>query len=133
MAAARGVAGARHRLAELAVGILRIFLERAVREPLLVAQLDPAQVEHAVLHGDVDLLPAAGAIALIERAYDADGEMQAGAAVADLRAGHQRRAVVEPGGRGRAAGALRDVLVDLAVGVGSRTRGFDRGDHPAGL
>src|SRR5947207_4182371 len=47
--------------------------------------------------------------------------MQSGAAVADLRAGDERRAVVEAGGRSRAAGALRDVLIDLAVLVRART------------
>ena len=45
--------------------------------------------------------------------------MKPGAAVADLRAGDQRRALAETRGRGRAAGALRDVLVDLAVFVGT--------------
>src|SRR5260370_32636854 len=78
--------------------------ELAMREPLLVEQLDPSQVEHAVLHRDVDLLAAAGAIALVERAHDADGEMQAGAAVADLRARHQRRALVGTKGSMRAPG-----------------------------
>ena len=56
--------------------------------------------------------------------------MQAGAAVADLRAGDQRQAVAETGGRRRAAGALRDVLVDLAVLVRTGTETLDRGhDH----
>ena len=57
--------------------------------------------------------------------------MQAGAAVADLRAGDQRRTVAEAGGRGRAAGALRDVLVDLAVLVGAGAEALDRGDDHA--
>ena len=59
--------------------------------------------------------------------------MQAGAAVADLRAGHQRRAVVESGGRGRSAGALRNVLVYLALFVRSGTKAFDRGHDHAGI
>ena len=67
----------------------------------------------------------------IERRDDAEREMQAGAAVADLRAGDQRRAFAEAGGRGRAAGALRDVLVDLAVLVGARAEALDRGDDHA--
>src|SRR5215471_1619459 len=131
LAAARGVAGAGHRVAELAVRVLRVFLERTMGEPLLVAQLDASEVEHAVLHGDVDALAAAGAVALIERAHDADCEVQAGAGIADLRAGHQWRPVVEPRGRCRAAGALRDVLVDLAVLIRARPEALDRSDdHP---
>ena len=56
--------------------------------------------------------------------------MQPGARVADLGAGDQRRAFAEAGGGGRAAGALRDVLVDLAVLVGARAEALDRGhDH----
>jgi len=39
-----------------------------------------------------------------------------------LRAGDEWRAVVETGGRSRAAGALRDVLIDLAVLVRARTK-----------
>jgi len=41
--------------------------------------------------------------------------VQPGARIADLRAGDERRAVVEAGRRRCAAGALRDVFVDLAV------------------
>ena len=53
-----------------------------------------------------------------------------GSRVADLRAGHQRRAVAEAGGGGGAARALGDVLVDLAVLVGARPEALDRGvDH----
>jgi len=86
-----------------------------VLEPLLVAQFHPAEIEHTVLHGAEDALAAAGARALVERGADAEGEMQSCAAIADLRAGHQRRAFAEAGRGGRAAGALRDVLIDLAV------------------
>ncbi len=57
--------------------------------------------------------------------------MQAGARVADLRAGHQGRAVVESGRRRRSARALRDVLINLAVFVGSRTETLDRRDDHA--
>ena len=56
--------------------------------------------------------------------------MQAGAAVADLRAGDERQAVAEAGGGGGAAGALGDVLIDLAVLVGAGAKALDRGhDH----
>ena len=57
--------------------------------------------------------------------------MQAGAAIADLRAGDERRAVAEAGGRGRAAGALRDVLIDLAVLVGTGAEALHRRDDHA--
>ena len=64
LTAARGMSGTRHRFAEFAVGVLRIFLEGPVGQALLVAQLDPAEVEHGVLHGDLDALPAARPFAL---------------------------------------------------------------------
>ena len=51
--------------------------------------------------------------------------------IADLRAGDERRAVAKAGGRCRAAGALRDVLVDLAVLVRSGAEALDRGDDHA--
>ena len=57
--------------------------------------------------------------------------MQAGAAIADLRAGDERRAFAEAGGRGRAARALRDVLVDLAVLVRAGAEALHRGDDHA--
>ncbi len=54
-----------------------------------------------------------------------------GAAVADLRAGDERRAVAEAGGRSGAAGALRHVLVDLAVLVRAGAKALHRGDDHA--
>ena len=69
-------------------------------EALLIAELDPAEVEHAVLHRREHALAAAGLLALEQRRDDAEREVQPGAGVADLRAGHERRPVVEPGGRG---------------------------------
>ena len=105
-------------------------VERAVVEALLVAELNAREVEHAVLHGGEHALTAAGAHALIKRGHDAEREMQPGAAIADLRAGDERRAVAEAGRRGRAAGALRHVLVDLAVLVGTGAETLHRGhDH----
>ena len=89
-----------------------------------------ARFEHAVLHRGGDLLALAGHGALVERGDDAEREMQAGAAVADLCAGDERQPVAEAGGRGRAAGALGDVLIDLAVLVRSGAKALDRGhDH----
>jgi hypothetical protein len=114
-----------------AFAVLAVFGERAVLEALLVAQFHAREIEHAVLHGAQHLLAAAGAHALIERRHDAEREMQAGAGIADLRAGDERRPVAEAGGRGRAAGALRDVLVDLAVLVGTGAEALHRGDDHA--
>src|SRR6202165_5808184 len=57
--------------------------------------------------------------------------MQTGAAVADLCAGHERRSLSQAGGGCRSAGALRDVLVHLAIFVRTGTESLDRGDdHP---
>src|SRR5262249_24960863 len=131
LAAAGIVAGARHRLAKRnALAVLGVFRERAMREPLLVTQLHARQIEHTVLHGTQHLLAAAGAHALVERCHDPEGEMQAGAGIADLRTGDKRRTLAEAGGRGGATRALRDVLVDLAVLIGARTEALYRGhDH----
>ena len=131
LAAAGIIAGARRGVAERhALAVLAVFAERAGLEPLLVAQFDAAEIKHAVLHGAEHLLSAPGPCALIERRYDAEREMQARAGIADLRAGDQRRAVAETGGGGRAAGALRDVLVDLAVLVWAGAEALDRrNDH----
>src|SRR5258705_4263568 len=114
LAAAAGIAAARHRVAELVVRILRIFFEIAdVFEPLLVAQLDAAKIEHGVLHRDSHLLALAGLRTVDQRSQDTDREMHAGVAVADRR-GADRRRTIPKSRRGRgAAGALRDVLVDL--------------------
>src|SRR5262249_39754879 len=106
LAAARGVAGAWHRLAELAMRALRPL--RPV-ERLLGAQLDAAEMAHAVLHGAEYALSAPRAVPLIERGDDAERQMQAGAAVADLRAGDERRAVVKARGGSSTARALRHV------------------------
>src|SRR3984885_5307052 len=128
LAAPRYIAGARPRVAERnAFAELAVFPERAVGEALLIAHLDAGEVEHAVLHRGGDLLSLAGDGALIERGDDAERQMQPGAAVADLRPGDQRQAVAETGGRCRPAGALRDVLIDLAILKGTGTETLDRG------
>src|SRR5437764_1342969 len=75
LSAAGIVSGARHRLAERhAFTELAVFLERPVREALLVAQLDPRQIENAVLHGAEHPLSPPGAYALVERGDDAKRE-----------------------------------------------------------
>ena len=99
LAAAGGIARARHRGAELAVRVLRVFLhDPGAGEPLLIAELHAAEVKHAVLHRGEDFLAATRALALIERGDDAERQVQPCAAVADLRGRDQRRAVVEAGG-----------------------------------
>ncbi len=128
LAAARIIARARRRVAEgSAFAILAVFLQGAVLQALLVAQLDAAEIEHAVLHRGEHALSLAGHGALIERRDDAERQVKPGAAVADLRAGDERRTVAEAGGRGGAAGALRDVLIDLAFLIRARAEALDRG------
>ena len=57
--------------------------------------------------------------------------MNAGAAVADLGAGHGRRTVLPAGRARRPAHALRDILIRLEIGVAARTKPLDRGiDDP---
>ena len=124
LAAARGVAGARHEIAEFLVRDIRAA---ALSQPLLVAHLDPAEIQHRVGHRDLDALALAGALALIERGEDAGDHVDAGAAVADLRAGDGRRAVFPAGRAGRAAHALRDVLIGLAIDKRAGAEPLDRG------
>src|ERR1700744_1273347 len=132
LAAAGGVAGARHGVAELAVRILRILLEHAgALEALLVAQLHAAQVQHRVLHRREHALAAARGLALEERRHDAQRQVQARSAVADLRAADGGRPVVEAGRRRGAAGALGDVLVDLAILVHAWPEALDRREDHA--
>ena len=96
LAATRVIARARHRIAERnTVAKLAVFLEWTVPEPLLIAQLDAAEVQHAVLHGAGHLLALAGRRSLEQRRDNAKCEMQAGAAIADLCAGDQWQAVAK--------------------------------------
>ena len=122
---------ARHRLPELAVGILRILLhDTRALEPLLIAQFDATQIQHAILHRGEHFLSPARRVALIECRDDSQCEVQAGAAVADLCTGDERGTVVKPGRRRGTAGTLGDVLVDFALFVGSRAEPFHRShDH----
>src|SRR5580692_13177889 len=110
------IAGARHRVAERnAFAELAVFLERTLGEALLIAQFDAREIQDAVLHRRGNLLALAGYRALVKCRDDAERQMQAGAAVADLRAGDERQPVAKPRGRCSTTGALRDVLIDLAV------------------
>jgi hypothetical protein len=112
--------------------MLGILLHDAgARQTLLIAQLDAAQIQNAILHGRQHLLASPRGVSLIEGGHDAERQMQPRAAVADLRARHERRPVIEAGGRSRSAGALRDVLIHLAFLVGPRTEAFHRRDDHA--
>src|SRR5262249_51787386 len=87
MTSARGVACTRHRHAEFAIRVLRIFLERAVLEPLLIAQLHPAEIEYSVLHRALDALAAARLFPLKQRRKNSCHQMNPGTGIADLGAG----------------------------------------------
>jgi hypothetical protein len=96
---------------------LRVFLEVAeALEALLVAQLDPAQVEHGVLHQHRDLLSDAGFLPGDQRGEQADQQVDAGVGIAKGRGADGGWSVPEACGGGRAAGTLCDVFIDLQVG-----------------
>src|SRR5205085_12169313 len=50
VASSRSITGAGHGGAEFAVGVLRIFFEWAMGEPLLVTQLYTAEIQYGILH-----------------------------------------------------------------------------------
>src|SRR4051812_10674079 len=116
--AARVVSGARH-LAHPLVCRNRILGQIAPRKALVVAELHAAKVHHAIHHRHLDVLALAGLLCLAQRREQADGEMQPGARVADLRAGDERRAVRHAGGAHRPAHRLRNVFIRLEVRVRS--------------
>ena len=77
LAATAGVAAAND-VRERAVRVLRVLFEVAETvETLLVAQLDAAQVEHAVLHRHRHLLALAGGVAVTQGGKNADRQMHA--------------------------------------------------------
>ena len=104
--------GARHGLAEL---VAAPGLHHALA--LVVAQADAQYVDHRLLHGDLDLLALARLVALLERGEQADGEVHAGAGIADGGPGVGRRVVGEAGDAHRPAHGLRDGLEGLVAGV----------------
>src|SRR5262249_56046496 len=76
LAAAGVVARTRHCRSERdAFAVLAVFGKRTVRQALLIAQLDPRHVEHALLHRAEHALAAPGADALVKRAHDAECEV----------------------------------------------------------
>src|SRR5450759_825589 len=80
----------------------RVFRQRTTRQALVVAELDPAQIHHRVHHRYFDVLPFPSPVALVQCRKDTDYQMQAGARIADLRPGYERRAVGNTGGAHRA-------------------------------
>src|SRR3546814_12466367 len=96
LAAAGVVTGARHGVAEgNALAVLAVFLQRAVLQALLVAQLHAAEVQHAVLHGRLDALAAARPLTMEQRGHDAMGQVPAGAGIPDLPRSEDRRVGAE--------------------------------------
>src|SRR5262249_58503122 len=75
------------------------------------------QVDHGVLHRDLDLLTLAGEVPLHQRGEDTDHAVHAGARIADRRPDVRRRIVGEAGDAHRAAHRLGDRLVALVVRV----------------
>src|ERR1700734_3328346 len=70
-----------HLVAEV---LVRIFVQWAMSQALLIAQLHPTQVEHGRLHRNLNTLPTAGVGALEQRSQDRRNEVNPGARVADL-------------------------------------------------
>ena len=129
LAAARIVARARH-FAHALVGRHRVLRQVTALQPLVVAELDAAEVHDAVHHRHFHILALASALGLAQRREQTDREMQAGARVADLRARDERRAIGYAGGAHRAAHRLRHVLVRLEIGVRSaRAEALDGAHH----
>src|SRR5262249_35933086 len=86
---------------------------------VVLAQVDPDEIQHGILLGDLDALSQAGGVALNDRGEDADGQMQAGAGVAETGFDLRGRAVGRAGDAHRAAHGLRDHLEALVAGVRS--------------
>src|SRR5579885_2394580 len=67
-----------------------------------------AEIEHRLLHRDLDLLPLAGLLPLDVGGAPADRRMHPGPRVSDSRAGFKGRSARKSGEPHRAAGCLRD-------------------------
>ena len=75
--------------------------------------------------------PLAGLLTLKQRRENSRGQMNARAGIADLRAGDERRAVLEARGARRAAGALGDIFVNFTVFVRTGAKAFYRSVNDA--
>ena len=101
---------------------------------MVVAGPDAAEVGDGVLHGDLDLLAVAGYVALVEGGEDADGEVHAGAGVAEGGSGARGRAAGVAGGAEGAAGGLSDGVEGLVLAIRPvRPEAFDAGQYDAGV
>ncbi len=116
---ARIIPGTRHCTHPL-TGRNRVFRECLSRQALMVTEFHATKVHHAIHHRHLDILALAGPICLIERSEQANGQMQSGAAIADLRARHERRPIRNAGCTHRTTHRLRDVFIRLEFGVGAR-------------
>ena len=131
LATAGIVTRARH-FAHALIGRHRILGQCAALQALVIAEFDAAQVHHAVHHRHFHILADAGAVALMQGAEQADGQMQAGTGIADLRPGDKRCAVRHAGGAHRAAHRLRDVFIGLEIRVrAAGAEALDRTHHDA--
>ena len=129
--AAACVSAAGDRIAKLSIWILRIFLQIAnMVQPLLVPQLDTAQIQHRILHRHGHFLAFAGLLTADQCGQDADQKMHAGVAVAERRAADRRRTIPKAGRRGAAARALRHVVIDTDVLIrGAFAEALDRPEN----
>ena len=71
------------------------------------------------------MLASPGFFPLKQCCNNPEAQVQPGAAITDLRPRHHWHVAQVPGGRGRAARALGDILVDFAVLVFPRPEPFD--------
>ena len=115
MATPGSVAGTRHGWAKGLIGILRVLLQGTVGKSLLVAQLDPTQVQHRVLHGDLNPLTDSGFLTLKEGCQNRGHQMHARAGISNLGSRTGRRAIIPARGAHGSSHGLGDGLVCLAV------------------
>jgi hypothetical protein len=97
----------------------------------MVAQAHPHQVDDRVLHRHLDVLAAAGRMALLQRCQNADRHVHAGAGIPDRRIDVGRRIFGEAGDAHRPAHGLGDRLEALEsavrpVGAEALDRGVDK-------
>src|SRR5580658_2207233 len=70
---------------------------------------------------------------LIQRRDDAKRKVDAGSRISDPGAGNQRYSIAKTRRGSRAAGALRNIFVGLAVFERARSEAFHRGDDDPGV
>ena len=106
--------------------IARAFNRFAIA--LVVAQADPNQIHHRVLHGHFNLLAGSRGVALHKGGQDTDDAVHAGARVSHTRPGDRGRIVGKTGHAHRAAHRLGDGFKTLERAIRPRrTKAFDAG------